>query len=550
MLNQSTISNPPVMPGQPGQPILPIDYTNLGYDSLRQAMLALAQASLPEWTDFSESDLGVLLVELFAYACDITLYYQTRIAGNLFPATSDEPDALVQLLRLIGYELHPPTPATTELRVAFNASDIGTAIVSTPMSIPTGTAFSVSLSTGDQFQYETEREIQFLVGQLTTPPDTRGLQYFSPVPVVQGQTVLGEAVAASDGSANQMYPLQNTPVIAGSISVSVIEANGETTYWQEVDTLANSGPTDRHFVVQRDALGTATLLFGDGNNGLIPSASNAPGTPTNITATYRVGGGPQGNVPVNTPFTALATATIGATKAPITIVQAVNIQAAAGGNSSEDINRARLFAPHLFRTQERAVTMQDYIDLALQVPGVGKALAVAVNWNQVVLYIAPTGQVAPPSELLVRDILAFFEGLRMVSTSINIVGPQPADIYLGANIYAQSYYLQSDVLAAVQQAVANYLDFDAVNFGQSIYLSKVYDAIQNLPQVASVFIYKFSNNPKTATPTTPDVAPNGIITLNPFELPRPGYRDNLSYRPPNLQSPAPIDIIIQGGVQR
>src|SRR5438876_944788 len=174
MLNQSTISNPPFMPGQSGQPILPIDYTNLGYDSLRQAMLALAQASLPEWTDFSESDLGVLMIELFAYACDITLYYQTRIAGNLFPATSDEPDALVQLLRLIGYELHPPTPATTELRIAFNASDIASAIASstttppvppTPtqsnlsITIPERTSFSVSLSTGTQLTYETERDL-------------------------------------------------------------------------------------------------------------------------------------------------------------------------------------------------------------------------------------------------------------------------------------------------------------------------------------------------------------------------------------------------------
>ena len=92
------------------RPVIPIDYTNLGYDSLREAMLALARESLPELTDFSENDLGVLLIELFAYACDITLYYQTRIASNLFPATSDEPDALVQLLRLIGYELRPPAP--------------------------------------------------------------------------------------------------------------------------------------------------------------------------------------------------------------------------------------------------------------------------------------------------------------------------------------------------------------------------------------------------------------------------------------------------------
>src|SRR5437764_3497104 len=98
---------------------IPIDYTNLGYDAMREAMLDLARRSLPEWTDLSESDLGVLLLELFAYACDVTLYYQTRIAANLMPGTADEPEALVQLLRLIGYELRPPAPASANLCLAF-----------------------------------------------------------------------------------------------------------------------------------------------------------------------------------------------------------------------------------------------------------------------------------------------------------------------------------------------------------------------------------------------------------------------------------------------
>jgi len=49
-------------------PLLPtIDYTNKDFQSLRRAMLELARYRLPEWTDQSPSDLGVLLVDLFAY---------------------------------------------------------------------------------------------------------------------------------------------------------------------------------------------------------------------------------------------------------------------------------------------------------------------------------------------------------------------------------------------------------------------------------------------------------------------------------------------------
>jgi uncharacterized phage protein gp47/JayE len=502
-----------------------IDYTNLGYDSLREAMLALARENLPEWTDFSESDLGVLLIELFAYACDITLYYQTRIAANLFPDTAEEPEALAQLLRLIGYELHPPAPAIANLRLAFDAT------VPTPIDIPPGTQFSVSLPTGTQLTFETERVLQIQEAQLT-PPDAANLRYFFPVPVVEGQTVTDEPIGFSDGSPNQLYALRQKPVIASAIRVTVNEPGGATR-WQTVETLAHSSPADRHFMVQRDATGAATLLFGDGGNGLIPPRGT-PTTPVTIAATYRVGGGPQGNIPANSSLRAAL---------PL-IRQATNPQAAAGGTPAEDVERTRFFAPRLYRTQERAVTLQDYRDLALQVPGVGKARAVAAGWNQVVLFIAPSGQVAEPSELLQRDLLAFFESRRMATTTVKIVAPQPADIYLEARVRANPYVRKADVEQAVEQAVAGYLAFDAVEFGQPIYLSKIYDVIQSLPQVASLLVTRFSRSPSGG------VDAEGTIALGPHELPRPGYRDNPS-TPPDPTNPGyrpSIVALVEGGV--
>jgi len=182
-------------------PPVPIDYTNIGYDSLREAMLALARTSLPEWTDLSENDLGVLLVELYAHACDITLYYQTRIANNLLPATADEPATLLQLLRFIGYELRPPAPATVNLEIAIDAA------VVVPVQIPVRSRFDVELATGDLLSFETPREMVIPLTRFT-PPDLLNLRRFFPLPVVQGVSVLNEAAANPDGSPNQIYTLQ------------------------------------------------------------------------------------------------------------------------------------------------------------------------------------------------------------------------------------------------------------------------------------------------------------------------------------------------------
>src|SRR6478736_6189568 len=97
-----------------------IDYTDKDFASLRDAMLRLARQRLPEWTDQSPADLGMLLVDLFAYCGDILAYYQDRIASELFPGTATERASVVDLLRLIGYELQPITPAAADLQLTFD----------------------------------------------------------------------------------------------------------------------------------------------------------------------------------------------------------------------------------------------------------------------------------------------------------------------------------------------------------------------------------------------------------------------------------------------
>jgi uncharacterized phage protein gp47/JayE len=504
-----------------------IDYTNIGFAALRDAMLAQARVTLPEWTDQSENELLVVLVDMIAHSADLTMYYQTRIASNLFPETADEPDAIVQLLRIIGYELRPPSPATVDLSLTFAST------VAAPFTIPAGSRFTTTSVTGEQIAFETERDVLVNASDLEVRPGGE-LAYLLPLGVVQGTSVTAEAVGTSDGTPNQRFTLRERPVIAGSVTLEAAEPGG-VTRWRTVDTLANSSPADRDVLIQRDVAGAATIVLGDGFNGLVLAA----GVP--ITATYRVGGGPQANVAANSEFTAgpLGPGPL----APTDIIGATNLQAAAGGAVAEEIDRARRLAPRLFRTQDRAVTLRDYEDLALQLPGVGKVRAVALNWNEVVLYVAPTGRVADPSELLRRDVLAYFESRRMASTFVRVLGPRPADIYIRAVVQAQPFYRRADVREAVERAVADYLAFDAVAFGDRIYLSRVYDVIQSLPQVTSLVVRQFS---RVASPLPgQEIETDGVIVLAPSELPRPGYRDN---PPPTVPAGAPLLLDIQGGV--
>src|SRR5580692_6099194 len=122
-----------------------IDYTNKDFQSLRQAMLGLARYRLPEWTDQSPSDLGSVLVDLFAYMGDVILYYQDRIANESFLQTAVERRSVLNMLRLVGYELAPPVPSSAELTIVFNKPPAGS---STVVTIPQGAQFSSTSTSG------------------------------------------------------------------------------------------------------------------------------------------------------------------------------------------------------------------------------------------------------------------------------------------------------------------------------------------------------------------------------------------------------------------
>jgi len=116
--------------------------------------------------------------------------------------------------------------------------------------------------------------------------------------------------------------------------------------WKPLYDLLASDKFSNEFVVETEADGISYLRFGDGIRGRKPSAG------TEFNATYRIGNGKNGNIGARV-ITRAVLKEKGITKV-------VNPFAATGGTDPEPLEEIRLFAPHAFRTQERAVTEADY----------------------------------------------------------------------------------------------------------------------------------------------------------------------------------------------
>ena len=188
--------------------------------------------------------------------------------------------------------------------------------------------------------------------------------------------------------------------------------------------------------------------------------------------------------------------------------EVTNPRPATGGAERESIEHAVSHAPQVFRSLKRAVTAQDYEALALDFKGVGKVLAEGTSWNVVTLFVAPAGG-GHVSDVLEANLLAYFEDKRPISTIIEIEDVDYVPIYVTAQVGVKSYYNRDDVKEQVQQAVSKLLAFENVDFQQTVYLSKFYEAIEAIDGVAFVNISEFRREGQPAG----FVEPSGKIEL-------------------------------------
>lgn len=493
-----------------GRPV--IDYMARDYDSLLRSMRALIPEKLPDWTDYeSESDFGNALLQLFAHMGDIVSYYQDRIANESFLGTAQTRRSILHHLRLIGYRLATAAPASTRLDVSFPRD------CSDKVTIRKGDAFATTShpeKPSVRFEYTADAPLEIDCSTLDGGDDGRK-HYTNGIPAEEGQLIKDEILDTSNASPNQRFPLAHRELILRAIGkggelrrdiVVITELNADETEtkqaWRLQESLAFS-QSENDFTVEIDEGDRATVLFGDGVNGAIPPKDVL------IKATYRVGGGAFGNVPAGS-----ITTIVNCPQLVLAGAEVTNLEPAVGGADRESIEHAVRNAPAVFRSLRRAVTAEDYETLALQFKGVGKVRAKAANWNTVKLYVAPEGG-GYVSDLLAANLLAYFEDRRPITTIIEIQDVDYVSIYVTAEIGVEPYYSVDDIREKVKRAAGEILAFENASFGQTIYLSKFYEAIEAIAGVRYVNVSE-SRREDAGEPLPPD----GIIELSKNELAR------------------------------
>ncbi len=491
------------------------DYTNRDYASLLASLLDQAAVKFPEWTDRSENDLGRMLLESFAYVGDVLLYYQDRIANEAFLSTAVERRSVIDLLSLIGYTLATPAPASADLEIVVLDDTVDSVRIGDENE--GGIArFATQASPG-------KPAVEFIY----LPPQGQPQVFRRPeqdpfkfkISIINAQQIRNEVIGTSSEEANQSFRLKQQPVLlprdpeSQTVYLTVeVGSDGQFTQWKKQETLLYSLSDSPHFTVQINENDEAEIVFGDGTYGQIPPLDST------IRATYLIGSGAVGNVGPNT-ITKVKSGVASGSGGKVSI-EVTNKKAAAGGADRESIAHARRQAPGVFRSWQRAVTEADYVALAENFPGVERAIAIPTAWNYVDLYVVAAGNF-----LLTQDLhdklLAYFQEKRMVTTLVNVRSPVFVTIEITVDeLGVESTFYRDDVEQRSREAIAALFAMERLKFGQSFYLSKIYEALENVSGVDFVRGVSFQGS-RSQPPDEIVEAENGLIQLRPREFPRP-----------------------------
>ncbi len=316
--------------------------------------------------------------------------------------------------------------------------------------------------------------------------------------VVNADAIEDEIVGVSEGVAAQRFRLQRAPLVAGApMKVEVAAGDDGWQKWEQVSGFATSAATDRHFTVDTSS---GEVVFGPAvtePDGAIRQYGAVPHRAATIRVRrYLVGGGRHGNV---------SKGRISILRSSIPFVQRIeNRSPAFGGVDAETLDNAKVRGPITLRTRDRAVTFEDYEQLAHDAaPEFARVRAAEADGTGVRVLVVPSvaagdygqirfEQLVPDPEVLQR-ITEHLDARRTAGARVVVEPPRYQGITVVARVRARSRFVPEELHSECLTALYNYFhpviggpDGDGWPFGRAIHVGDVYSVLQRLAGVAVI----------------------------------------------------------------
>ena len=493
-----------------------IDYAGTDFYSLRENLTSYIKAVYPlDYQNFSESDLGVMLVELVAYMGSVLSLKGDMLANENYLRTVKTRDNLQKLLELVGVDMRGPLAAGANARLTCTTTPV---VSNFPLTYtPASRVFAITAKEdGAPVNYTLYKIANNAIQNIKNAnasfdlegseaanfPDASSV--FTNVALLEGALSLQKGTFDTlEG--NKRIALTDSPIIDGSVQVYVNTGNSDDdangAYNQVTRLYSASGGTDKIFQVINDDDYAATVLFGDNIIGVSPPAG------AEFTIAYRVGGGTRGNLGQGVINVAT---TVDTADGDSLIFTTENNTPATGGSSAETAEHAKKYAPYTYKRQDRVVTLQDFIAIGntfrSKQGSVGKTTAAVrdafSSGNIIDVYTLEKLddlRLQKASTTFKKELLEDIEPKKMLTDEVAVVDGliRTLDLVITVRIDKELETFQSQIEQEVAQVILQFFNIDNADFGQPFVTTELnrqifrlpnvrYATIDNLPEVTSV----------------------------------------------------------------
>ncbi len=273
-----------------------------------------------------------------------------------------------------------------------------------------------------------------------------------------------------------------------------VAVDGAADPWEEVISLVHSGSglngeQGDHFMVETDEEGNSLIRFGNGIHGReLPEEAE-------VLCKYQLGKGPDGNVG--------ADSLINLDISSFPDIQRVwNPFDVTNGRAPEPVEEIIRRVPEAYRFRQlRAVTLEDYINRAEELPGVSKAAARYAwtgSWRTVQVTIDP-GSATTLSDELKEKIARHLEAVRLIGEDIEIRPPRWLPLEIEVSLCAHPLYWPEDIKYILEREFSDgylpdgrtgFFHPDNWTFGQPLKASQIIGRVQSVQGVDHVIEVK------------------------------------------------------------
>lgn len=435
------------------------------FNDIKAKLISELRLQIPEITDYSEGNIFVIIISIFAAIAEVIHYYIDNMAREAFLPTARRYSSLYKHAKLVDYHIKSAIPATVDV-VLYKNDDTP---IGQDITIPLNTEFT---SSDGKTWISTKTVIWYKDSYYVTVPLVQQKSVGVPDRIQLGNILSPDSIIyITDIPSDQKY-------VEGSMNLYI---NDEP--WILVDTFAYSSSGDKVYKVEIDEQTRPYIKFGDGQFSMKPEYN------ATIEASYSLTHGSAGNIATNN-FTTVPQ-DIQVIDNKITIN---NVIPATGGSDYETFNMLKNHIPLSIKTLGVAITKEDFEAIAKMVGGVDKAYANYVCGRYVEIYITPDGG-GEASSALLDSVKKTISKSKVITTSIEVLSTHKSQVFLDITITGKKSFKSNDISNQVKKALTIVYDYNNSDINKPVRLSDIYALIDNQSMVDYLTINKLYQLP-------------------------------------------------------